>query len=248
MTPNSPEDVQGADLTSYFKILLSAQPEAGVRDFLKARPEFAERAVEYLEYRDVQKIFQEPDRSKRFQRLLPYYLGAAHESTRMSVRRAIIEGGPASGPYLMGAFHNLMHRGQRRDIIHIWAWTGYAGCADLLLDLLDRNYLRYVRLQARLEREKMDSKIDRSYVKQLADEVAVAIYALGEINVPSAAQAIEKTRTRWQNIETYRGTILENCDRAVQRIKKRTDRRSQSSPPTGHGRRAESPSSSCKRR
>jgi hypothetical protein len=214
-------EVQNVDLTEYFKILLAPAPESKVREYLKSRPQLAVRAVEYLESREVQRILKEPDPAIRFQKLLPYFLGAAHEATRSSARRALIEGGPESGPYLMAAFQRYQHDRQRPDIIHIWAWTGYTGCADLLVALLDENHRAYLDLHGRRERQGPESRIDPQDVRQLADEVRVAIYALAEIGDPRAEQLIAETSRRWREIPSAQEEILKACYSAMERIQQR---------------------------
>jgi hypothetical protein len=214
-------EVQSVDLTDYFKILLSPDPEPKVRAYLKSHPQLAVRAVEYLESREVKRILNEPDPAIRFQRLLPYFFGAADESTRRSAHRALLDGGPESGPYLMAAFQRYQFDRHRPDIIGIWASTGYAGCADVLISLLDENHRAYLDLHGRLERQGPESRIDPRDVEQLASEVRAAIYALSEIGDPRAEQLIAETRRRWQDIRSAKKEILEVCESATQRLQER---------------------------
>ncbi len=214
-------EVQNVDLAEYFKILLSPQPESKLRDYLKSHPRLAVRAVEYLESREVARISKKPDLAIRFQKLLPYYLGAAHDATQRSAGRALIDGGPESGPYLMAAFHSHQHRRQRTGIIFMWAHTGYTGCADLLVRLLDENHRTYLDLHGRLEREGLESGVEAWYVKQLPQEVRAAIYALAEIGDPRAEKLIDETRRRWKEIPSAGNEILEVCDLGMERIQER---------------------------
>ncbi|MEX2138850.1 MAG: hypothetical protein WD894_06285 [Pirellulales bacterium] len=214
-------EVQNVDLAEYFKLLLSPEPESKVRDYLKSRPQLAVRAVEYLESREVRRILKEPNPAIRYQKLWPYCLGAAHEATRSSARRALFEGGPESGPYLMAAFQRYQHDRHRPDIIQIWARTGYTGCADLLVALLDENHRAYLRLHGRLEREGSESRINPQDVTQLASEVRAAIYALAEIGDPRAEQLIAETSRRWREIPSAQEEILNACYSAMESIEQR---------------------------
>jgi hypothetical protein len=221
---NQIHDVQRVTLTEYYKILLSPQPEAKLREYLKSRPRLSSRGVEYLESRELKRILNEADPALRYQKLLPYFLGAVHSATHALARRALVDGGPESGPYLMAAFQNPLHRRQRPEIIRIWRWTRYAGCADLLVRLLDENHKAYLDLHARLERQGVESGIDPQDVKQLASEVAAAIYALAEIGDPRADSLVEETRRRWQEVPTAPDEIFEAYNLAMDRIRKRKQR------------------------
>jgi hypothetical protein len=214
-------EVHSIDLTEYFKILLSPDPEPKVRDYLKSHPQLAVRAVEYLESREVKRILKEPDPAVRSQKLLPYCFGAAHEATRSSASRALTDGGPESGPYLMAAFQRYPFDRPRPGIIRIWAHTGFTGCADVLVRLLDENHRKYLDLHGRLKLQGPESRIDPQDVEQLASEVRAAIYALGEIGDPRAEQLVEESRRRWQEIPSARKEILDVCDLAMERIQER---------------------------
>ena len=214
------QDVQHIDLTEYFEILLPPEPEPKVRDYLKSHPQLAARAVEYLESCEVKRILNEPDPATRYQKLLPYYLGAAHESTRSMAHRALIGGGPESGPYLMAALQRYQRDRHRPDIISIWGSTGYTGCADVLVRLLDENHREYLYLQDRLERQGVPS-VDPQDVRQLASEVRAAIRALIAIGDPRAEQLLAETCRRWAEIPSAQPEMLEMCLSATESIRQR---------------------------
>jgi hypothetical protein len=215
-------EVQNVELLEYFKILLGPKPEPKVRDYLMSHPQLAVRAVEYLESRELKRILAEPDPAIRYQKLLPYFLRAAHYATSEATRRALIDGGPESGPYLMAAFDNLQHRRQRGEIIRILGRTGYAGCADLLVRLLDENHRDYLNLRGRLERDGPESGIDPRDVQQLAGEVRAAIYALAEIGDPRAEELVAETILRWKGISNVEPGVIEGCYSAREVFRRRS--------------------------
>jgi hypothetical protein len=215
------QDVQHIDLTGYFKILLSPEPEPKVRDYLKSHPQLAARAVEYLESREVQRILKEPDLATKYQKLIPYYLGAAHHSTSSTAGRALSDRGRESGPYLMAAFHNPLHRRQRPQIIQLWAGTGYTDCADLLVRLLDENHRTYLDLHGRLERDGLKSGVDPQDIERLVSEVRAAVYALIAIGDPRAEQLLAETCRRWAEIPSAQPEMLEMCLSATESIRQR---------------------------
>jgi len=145
------QDAAEVKLKDYFQVLLSDKPEAGLRELLKTQPELAHRAVEFLDHRELQRIMADPVPAKRFQKIMPYYLGATHKSTRSIARRCLLKGGPESGPYLMAGLENCRDRYKREEIIRILASTKYRGAKDYITQLINTNHLKLMNGQWPLE-------------------------------------------------------------------------------------------------
>ena len=179
------EDASKTEHTDYFKILLSDQPEVGLRKLLKTQPELANRAVEFLEYGELQQILAEPDPATRARKIMPFYLGATHDSNRR-IAGCSLRSGPESGPYLMASLENCYDSRKRHEIISILASTRYRGAKNYIDRLINNNHL-----DLEHGRYSPEGSGDHKTFKNLTSEIQACRNYQGEIYELEEAELIK---------------------------------------------------------
>lgn len=131
----NPEDIQAADLKSYFRAYLAENPEQAVRKYTEGNPELADRAGGYLDHLKVLRIIEIEDPDERLHQLMPIYLSGASWNHKSEARDGIIACGQIAGPALMDVYE----RSPRNDILRLLGLIRYRGCVPLLIEVLEKN-------------------------------------------------------------------------------------------------------------
>jgi hypothetical protein len=209
-----PEDLQPLGMKDYLNCYLSKDPESAVRAQMQKQPDISDRAVRYLQHLQVQRILTEPDRAIRVERLLPYFQARTEWGDSNEASAGIIAAGAVAGPYLMGLYKQTWDPNRQEEIIRMWGQIRYAGCVDLLIDLL-KTQDDYWSRQKLTPGWWNDDNPSRAQWQNNYGLVFSAVYALEQIHDLRANDAIELTRRRWDLIQFENPQIVEECDKTL---------------------------------
>jgi hypothetical protein len=211
-----PEDLQPISLKDYLACYLAKDPAVVVRSQLQHQPEIAERGLRYLNHVQLQTILTEPNPAIRIERLIPYFLNDTFGDSRAEASDAILRCGPIAGPYLMGIYQATEDANLRAAIIPMWGRMRYAGCTDLLIQLLSKSDPFWAGQNLKPGWWNTDVNSEQTRVRrQVYAQVFASVWTLERIGNPRARAAIEQTRSRWQKIHFENPQIVEECDRAI---------------------------------
>jgi hypothetical protein len=209
-----PEDLQPLGMKDYLNCYLTKDPESAVRAQMQKQLDISDRAVRYLQHLQMQRILIEPDPAIRVERLLPYFQARTEWGFSNEAGAGIIAAGPVAGPYLMGLYKQTWDPNRQEDIIRMWGQIRYAGCVDLLIDLLKKQDDYWSRQKLKpgwwIDDNPMREQWQNNY-----GLVFSTVYALEEIHDRRARNAIELTRKRWALIQFENPQIVEECDNAL---------------------------------
>jgi len=223
-----PQDLQPLSLQDYFLAYLSTDPEAEVKAQLALHPEIAFRAQRYLDHMEVQRILAVPDAETRIQRLLPFYIkrqawAAGPPTHYLEARRAIIDSGEMSAPYLGQLFADRNLVELKEDIIEIWGEINFRGCAIKLVELLEEHDRFWAGQHLKPDwwnRDYQSALTQRR--RRIYGEVYKSLIVLGKLGDERAINAINQTRARWdRGSNNLNREIVEQCDRALRLVESR---------------------------
>jgi hypothetical protein len=210
-----PEDVQPLALREYFDRYRSPDPEAAIRQYVERTPDARESAKRYVDHLDVSRIAALPDVKDRVQRLAPLFLRDLRWGLEPEAEHAFVKCGTAAGDKLLEVFDRPEQPRARYRIIKVWGQLRYRRATPVLVELLDRHdkYWAVQNLKKGWWNDDKTPELGRR--REVYSEVLTAVLALGAIGDPAARGAVERTRTRWKQINFENPQIVEACDDAL---------------------------------
>ncbi len=213
-----PEDMQPLALKEYLLAYLSADTEGILRDHWLDHPLAGERARDFLDTAEVERILQVDDPAERAQLLLPIYLREVQRPRRASpARDGLIEAGAAAGRALLRVFDEQADERIRRDILRLWGKIGYRGAVPTLVELLLDHDEFWARQQLPPDWWNENGPQSAERYRRYG-EVYAAVYALWQIGDPKATEAVRKTERRWRLISSDDNQIVETCEQALKKF------------------------------
>jgi hypothetical protein len=213
-----PEDVQRMTLKDYLLCYLGPDPEAAVRDRIGKQPDIADRAMRYLDHREIERIIAMPDVPRRVERLIPYYV---NRSTSDEAARALVAAGPVAGPYLLGLYTREHDLSRQDAIIRLWGRIRWDGCGDMLISLLEQRdkYWSQQELKQGWWNDSSDPGLAHTR-HGMYGGVYSAVWTLRQVGDRRAKAAVEQTRKTWSQINFDNKQIVEECDAYLHDIDK----------------------------
>ena len=214
-----PEDVQPLALRGYSQAYLSDEPEKAVKIRMDNDPEVRKRGQRYLDHLEIQRILQIENPDKRVEKLLPFSVNRLRWGYKNEAKDGITACGKAAGPYLLEVFNDPEHERLRSGIIRIWGEIQYEECVDLLIARLNDHdkFWAVQELEPGWWNADVHPPLKRQR-QQRYSEMYSALIALRKIGDPSAREAIELTKRRWETINFENPQIVEACDKALKAL------------------------------
>jgi hypothetical protein len=211
-----PEDVQRLEFKDYLLCYLSPRPEQAVREQIHKQPVVTERAMRYLNHKEIQWILSEPDSALRVEKLLPYYLARVRWGITSEAENGIVAAGDVAGPYLLNLLNTAGNSTIREESIRMLGKVRYKDCVDPLIDLLKLRDKFWAQqdLAKGWWNQDVESNLTR-WRREYYGDVHYSVVALDEIGDPKAREAIQQTRDRWSKINFDKPQIVEACDLAL---------------------------------
>jgi hypothetical protein len=219
----NPEDIRSLAMKDYLMAYLAADPETAVPAQLAKLPDVPEMkaAVQrYLDHCTISHIVKGADSAEnKARQLLPFYLRRDPWVLGTEARDALLTCGPATGPYLLGAFDDPKYKDLRPDMIHLWGLLKYRDCVPMLVDLLKKHdqFWAGQKLAKGWWNDSSDPDL-MSQRRDIANEMCSCVYSLGKIGDPAGREVVELTKRRWEAINFENTQIVDACNQALQAI------------------------------
>ena len=211
-----PEEHQSIEWKNYFLCYLSDTPEKAVKDWATKNPDRAERAQNYLDHLEVQRILKIEDTNERFEKLLPYFLKRNNWNMQFEAKEGILSCGEVAGDYFLKVFDKPEYKNFHQDIILLWRDMKYEKCIPFLINLLEKHdqFWAQQELKTGWWNNNVGTELTRTR-REIYIEVYYGINTLRSFHDFTTRDIIELTRKRWHEINFDNTQIVEECDAAL---------------------------------
>jgi len=205
-----PEDLQPLEWKDCFMAYMADDPELAVREYANANSERAERAKNYLDHVEVQRILRITDPADRYDKLLPFFLNRTTWDMKWEAKDGIVSCGTIAGARLKQVFDDPEHAQFRGHIIRMWGDIGYQEAVPLLVDLLEKHD-RYWAAQ-NLEEGWWNNNVGSAETRERSEiygKVYYVVHTLRTLSDPRAQDVLTSTSNRWRAINFDNPQIVE---------------------------------------